>query len=196
MTHRVRICGLLLAATLVTSRLPAANTYIHASFFHASGPVAVTLNQSANVCATNLGNNTARVLLAYVNAQTTPNQANLAPPQILAVREAALDPGGGVCLGKTGLELRAALGNNTWDGNTIAIVVPNGHFTGQTDANGIIIQGGLIVQGGNGQDRGDVNGIVVEGGLVASLQILTGGTTVLTPNMAARIVTPGPPNER
>src|SRR5260370_36363394 len=124
MINRVRICGLLLAATLVVSRLPAVTT-IQASLFHASGPVAVTLNQSANVCVTNLSNNTARVLLAFVNAQTTPNQANVAPPQILAVREAALDPGGGVCLGQTGLELKSAVafcGNNPRDGKTIAIV--------------------------------------------------------------------------
>jgi len=189
MTHRARTCGLLLAATLIASRLPAANTYIRASFFHASGPVAVTLNQSANLCVTNLENNTARVLLAYVNAQTTPNPNNLAPPQILAVREAALDPGGGVCLGKTGLELKSAVGlvgNNTWDGNTIAIVVPGGHFTGLADPNGNILQPGNIVQGGNTRDHGDVNGLHV-----ASLQILSGGTTVLTPNMTLRSGTGG-----
>jgi len=101
MTHRVRTCGLLLAATLTVSRLPAANTYIQASLFHASGPVAISVNHSANLCVTNLGNKTARTLVAYVNAQTSPNQANIAPPQILAIREAALDPGGWVI---TGLE--------------------------------------------------------------------------------------------
>ncbi len=186
MTHRVRTCGLLLAATLTASRLPAANTYIQASSFYASGPVAVTLNQSANVCVTNLGNNTARVLLAYVNAQTTPNPNNLAPPQILAVREAALDLGGGVCLAKTGGELRTALSNNTWDSNIIAIVVPGGHFTGHADPNGNVIQPGFVIQSGDGQDRGDVNGLHV-----ASLQILAGGTTVLTPNMTLRSGHPG-----
>ena len=113
MINRVRICGLLLA-TLTASRLPAINycCTIQASFFHASGPVAVTLNQSANVCVTNLGNNTARVLLAFVNAQTTPNPNNIAPPQILAVREAALDPGAGVCLGKSGQALKNAVDPN------------------------------------------------------------------------------------
>jgi hypothetical protein len=192
MTHRARTCGLLLAATLTASRLPAGNTFIQASLFHASGPVAISVNHSANLCVTNLGNKTVRTLLAYVNAQTSPNQANITPPQILAVREAALDPGAGFCLGKTGLELKNAVGpNNPGDGNVIGIVVPNGHFTGQADPNGNVVHPGNIVQAGNGG-----NSIVVEGGLVASLQLFSGGTLVLTPNMAPRNVVPGPPEER
>jgi hypothetical protein len=199
MTHRLRICGLMLAATLIASPLPAANTYVQASFFDTSGPVAISVNHSANLCVTNLGNRTTRTLLAYINAQTTPNPNNLTPPQILAVREAALDPGAGFCLGKTGAELKAAVGANAqWDSNVIGIMVPEGHFTGQTDANGIIIQGGIVVQGGSISHPGGCNdnGIVVEGGLVPSLQLFSGGTLVLTPNMNPRSAIPGPHVDR
>ena len=193
MTNRLRICGLALAATLTASRLPAANTYIQASFFATSGPVAISVNHSANLCVTNFGNKTVRTLLAYVNAQTTPNTTNIAPPQILAIREAALDPGAGFCFGKTGAELKAALGPNAqWDSNTIGIMVPGGHFTGQTDANGFIIQGGLVVQTESHPGGCNDNGIVVEGGLVPSLQLFTGGTLVLTPDMTARANCAGP----
>ena len=65
MTHRLRICGLALAATLTASGLSANNTFIQASFFDTSGLVAISVNHSANLCVTNLGNKTVRTLLAY-----------------------------------------------------------------------------------------------------------------------------------
>ncbi len=193
MTHRAYLFGLVLATTLTTPRLSAANTYLQASFLATSGPVAISVNHSANLCVTNLGNKTVRALLAYVNAQTTPNTNNIAPAQILAVREAALDPGAGFCLGKTGAELKTAAGPNaTWDSNVIGIMVPEGHFTGLADANGTITHGGIIVQTENHPGGCNDNGIVVEGGLVPSLQLFTGGTLVLTPNMTARTLQAGP----
>ena len=55
-----------------------------------------------------------------------------------------------------------------------------------------MVQGGSVSHPGGCND----NGIVVEGGLVPSLQLFSGGTLVLTPNMARRTVSPGPPGER
>ncbi len=61
-------------------------------------------------------------------------------------------------------------------------------FAGTTDANGGILQPGVIMQQGG---EGILNNYI--GTIQPSLQIMSGGGTVLCPNMALRVVTPGPP---
>jgi len=126
---------------------------LQASSFDASGPVAVTANQTAMVCATNEGGSQVHVLIALLNANTAPNPNNVPVNQILAVREAALDPGHGVCLAKTGAELNTAAKTNPqlpvpWDNNILAVVLEGGIFSGATDGSGGVVEQGIIIQGG------------------------------------------------
>lgn len=176
----------LAVAVIAIQPMMAANAF-QARVFQASGPVTVSPNQTASVCATNLDSKTVKVLLAFLNAMTTPNPNNQpAGNQILAVREAALDPGYGACLTAKG---------TPGGGDIIAVVVEGGIFNGTTDPNGGVLPGGVITQNGVVVEGG-IFAVVVEGGIVASLQILNAGTPVLYPNMALRTIKPSPPAAR
>lgn len=191
-----RAVPVLFAVAVIGAQPMSAANDFHARVFQASGPVAVLPNQTASACATNLGSRPVKVLLAFLNAMTTPNPNNQpAGNQILAVREAALDPGQGVCFSRTGGDLATGKGV-PGGGDIVAVVVEGGIFNGITDANGGIVQGGVITQNGV-VVQGGILAVVVEGGIVASLQILDGnGTPVLYPNMALRTINPGPPGVR
>jgi hypothetical protein len=99
--------------------------------FQVSGPVGLMPGQTASICATNLDNSPAAVLIALLQADTG---------TLLATRQDQLAPGAGSCLNVT----RNSQPNGS--ANVIGVVVPNAHLT----EFGVIVQdrpggGGCIV---------------------------------------------------
>jgi hypothetical protein len=93
--------------------------------FQVSGPVGLMPGQNASVCATNLDNSPASILIALLDASNS---------GILAVREAALQPGEGVCLNFT--KDQQPNGPSSSGSNVVGLIVPNGRVDGQ----GAIVQ--------------------------------------------------------
>jgi hypothetical protein len=89
--------------------------------FQASGPVALGSGQGASVCVTNVDESPVGILIGLLQADTG---------SLLAVKEAALQPGEGTCLSFT------SQANQTPGSNVVGIVVPNAHLSGQ----GAIVQ--------------------------------------------------------
>src|SRR5215467_6611181 len=84
--------------------------------FHVSGPVALAPGQNAGVCVTNVDDSPVSILIGLLQADTG---------SLLAVREAALQPGEGACL-------NFAQPTQQPNGpNVVGIVVPNAHLSGQ-----------------------------------------------------------------
>ena len=84
--------------------------------FHVSGPVALAPGQNAGVCVTNVDDSPVSILIGLLQADTG---------SLLAVKEAALQPGEGACL-------NFAQPSQQPNGpNVVGIVVPNAHLSGQ-----------------------------------------------------------------
>jgi hypothetical protein len=81
-----------------------------ARMFDASGPVALSPNQTATTCATNLQSESVNVLIALLNATPAPPDIQNTSSPILAVRSASLATGQGVCFSKAGTDLSNGLG--------------------------------------------------------------------------------------
>lgn len=155
MMNRLRLMAtwaFMSCAVLVLATAPAAgsvlfeNSVLHD--FHASGPVLLGPGQNASVCVTDVDESPVSILIGLLQADTG---------SLLAVREAALQPGEGTCLNF----ISPAPQNNQTPGasaNVVGIVVPNARLSGQ----------GAIVQVGPGG-----------GCIAASLQIQS-----LNPNNA------------
>jgi hypothetical protein len=94
--------------------------------FQASGPVALTPGQNASVCVTNVDQSPVSILIGLLQADTG---------SLLAVREAALQPGEGTCLN---FSRQSPQPNQPSEAgtNVVGIVVPNAHLSGQ----GAIVQ--------------------------------------------------------
>ena len=88
--HFTRIIPVLFAVAVAVQPIKAANAF-QARVFQASGPVAVSPNQTASICTTNLESQPVKVLLAFLSATVPAPNNQAAGNQILAVREAALD---------------------------------------------------------------------------------------------------------
>jgi len=94
--------------------------------FQASGPVALAPGQNAGVCVTNVDDSPVSILIGLLQADTG---------SLLAVREAAVQPGEGVCLNFT--QPSPQPNGPPANGSTVVgIVVPNAHLSGQ----GAIVQ--------------------------------------------------------
>jgi hypothetical protein len=94
--------------------------------FQASGPVALTPGQNASVCVTNVDDSPLSILIGLLQADNG---------SLLAVREAALQPGEGTCLN---FSRQSPQPNQPPEvgTNVVGIVVPNAHLSGQ----GAIVQ--------------------------------------------------------
>jgi len=89
--------------------------------FHVSGPVALASGQNAGVCVTNVDDSPVSILIGLLQADTG---------SLLAVREAALQPGEGACLNfaQPSQQPNGPPANAL---NVVGIVVPNAHLSGQ-----------------------------------------------------------------
>jgi hypothetical protein len=93
--------------------------------FYVSGPVALAPGQNAGVCVTNVDDSPVSILIGLLQADTG---------SLLAVRQAAMQPGEGACLSFT--QPPAPNGPPANGSNVVGIVVPNAHLSGQ----GAIVQ--------------------------------------------------------
>jgi hypothetical protein len=94
--------------------------------FQVSGPVALAPGQNAGVCVTNVDDSPVSILIGLLQADTG---------SLLAVREAALQPGEGACL-NFAQPSQQPNGPPANAANVVGIVVPNAHLSGQ----GAIVQ--------------------------------------------------------
>jgi hypothetical protein len=136
--RRISVPALLAAAVFMAPSSHAAVLF-QVQMHFASGPISLGIGQSANTCAVNPDSETVPVLIALLAADNS---------TVLAIRQATLQPGAGVCLNYT----RVPNNVNVQPQSVYAVVVPNGSL----DANGRIFQ---FAPGGGG------------GCIVASLQI-------------------------
>jgi hypothetical protein len=94
--------------------------------FHVSGPVGLAPGQNAGVCVTNVDDSPVSILIGLLQADTG---------SLLAVKEAALQPGEGACL-NFAQPSQQPNGPPANAANVVGIVVPNAHLSGQ----GAIVQ--------------------------------------------------------
>ena len=89
--------------------------------FQVSGPVALAPGQNAGVCVSNVDDSPVSILIGLLQADTG---------SLLAVREAALQPGEGACLNfaQPSQQPNGPPANAL---NVVGIVVPNAHLSGQ-----------------------------------------------------------------
>ena len=150
-----------LALCLCSVGVAMAERPLETSGFYSSGPVSVTANVPGPhvICAT-------RVIATPVKNKIEPTKVvlaflNASDGRVLKVREAALkapgQQGAGECLSATTPELLAGI-QGPGALNIIAVAVENG----------IVLQGGIVVEGSN-----EAGGIPGGGCIVASLQIGT-----------------------